>query len=94
MTTTSSATITAAPVLNKPQASDDKPPVTTVFVGNISERAPDAMVRTMLQRCGNVLSWKRIQGASGKLQGSLIFFFSFLDLKFFATPFSIRLLRV
>lgn len=22
----------------------------------------------MLQRCGNVLSWKRVQGASGKLQ--------------------------
>ncbi|ELT96574.1 hypothetical protein CAPTEDRAFT_219854 [Capitella teleta] len=68
----SNATISAAPVLNKPgsgnQTSDDKPPVTTVFVGNISDRAPDAMVRTMLQRCGNVLSWKRIQGASGKLQ--------------------------
>ena len=47
---------------------DEKPPVTTVFVGNISERAPDAMVRQMLQRCGNVLSWKRVQGASGKLQ--------------------------
>ncbi|XP_064600108.1 RNA-binding protein 25-like isoform X2 [Liolophura sinensis] len=48
--------------------SEEKPPVTTVFVGNISERAPDAMIRTMLQRCGNVLSWKRVQGASGKLQ--------------------------
>ncbi|CAG2220628.1 RBM25 [Mytilus edulis] len=47
---------------------EEKPPVTTVFVGNISDRAPDAMVRQMLQRCGNVLSWKRVQGASGKLQ--------------------------
>lgn len=47
---------------------DEKPPVTTVFVGNISDRAPDAMIRQMLQRCGNVLSWKRVQGASGKLQ--------------------------
>ena len=28
---------------------EDKPPVTTAFVGNISERAPDAMVRQMLQ---------------------------------------------
>ncbi|XP_014783634.1 RNA-binding protein 25 [Octopus bimaculoides] len=46
----------------------DKPPVTTVFVGNISDRAPDAMVGLMLQKCGDVLSWKRVQGASGKMQ--------------------------
>jgi len=46
----------------------EKPPVTTVFVGNISDRAPDMMIKQMLQRCGNVLSWKRVQGASGKLQ--------------------------
>lgn len=52
----------------KSEKKDEKPPVTTVFVGNISDRAPDAMVRQMLQRCGNVLSWKRVQGASGKLQ--------------------------
>ena len=24
---------------------------------------------TLFQRCGNALSWKRVQGASGKLQG-------------------------
>ncbi|ESO91992.1 hypothetical protein LOTGIDRAFT_217154 [Lottia gigantea] len=47
---------------------DEKPPVTTVFVGNISDKAPDVMIKQMLQRCGNVLSWKRVQGASGKLQ--------------------------
>lgn len=52
---------------------EEKPPVTTVFVGNISDRAPDTMVRQMLQRCGNVLSWKRVQGASGKLQGEIIY---------------------
>lgn len=52
----------------KEDKQDEKPPVTTVFVGNISDRAPDAMIRQMLQRCGNVLSWKRVQGASGKLQ--------------------------
>ncbi|XP_014669694.1 PREDICTED: RNA-binding protein 25-like [Priapulus caudatus] len=43
-------------------------PVTTVFVGNICERGPDTMIRTMLGKCGNVVSWKRVQGASGKLQ--------------------------
>lgn len=52
----------------KDDKKDEKPPVTTIFVGNISERAPDSMIRTMLQRCGNVLSWKRVQGPSGKLQ--------------------------
>ncbi|XP_067943525.1 RNA-binding protein 25-like [Watersipora subatra] len=45
-----------------------KPPVTTVFVGSISDRAPDNMIRTLLQRCGNIVSWKRVQGADGKLQ--------------------------
>merc|ERR1719495_2729146 len=43
------------------------PPV-TVFVGNITERAQDAMVRLLLNACGPVLSWKRVQGATGKLQ--------------------------
>lgn len=28
---------------------EEKPPVTTVFVGNISERAPDMMIKQMLQ---------------------------------------------
>ncbi|CAB1335672.1 unnamed protein product [Coregonus sp. 'balchen'] len=37
-------------------------PTTTVFVGNISEKASDML------KCGLVLSWKRVQGASGKLQ--------------------------
>ncbi|CAH8521612.1 unnamed protein product [Schistosoma rodhaini] len=46
----------------------EKPPVTTVFVGNIAECAPDQLIKTLLMRCGNILSWKRVQGASGKLQ--------------------------
>merc|ERR1719347_2452781 len=43
-------------------------PAVTVFVGNITERAPDAMVRHLLTTCGPVVSWKRVQGATGKLQ--------------------------
>ncbi|KAG5276875.1 hypothetical protein AALO_G00110770 [Alosa alosa] len=43
-------------------------PTTTVFVGNISERASDMLIRQLLSKCGLVLSWKRVQGASGKLQ--------------------------
>merc|ERR1712218_441545 len=30
--------------------------------------APDAMVRHLLTTCGPVISWKRVQGATGKLQ--------------------------
>ena len=45
-------------------------PSVTVFVGNITERAPDAMVRHLLTTCGPVVSWKRVQGATGKLQVS------------------------
>ncbi|XP_035228240.1 RNA-binding protein 25-like isoform X2 [Stegodyphus dumicola] len=45
-----------------------KGPPVTVFVGNITDRAPDTLVRQILQRCGIVLNWKRVQGANGKLQ--------------------------
>jgi hypothetical protein len=45
-------------------------PAVTVFVGNITERAPDSMVRHLLTTCGPVLSWKRVQGATGQLQVS------------------------
>lgn len=41
----------------------------TVFVGNITERASDALVRQILTKCGLVVNWKRVQGAKGKLQG-------------------------
>lgn len=44
------------------------PPV-TVFVGNITDKWPDPMIRQLLATCGQVLHWKRVQGASGKLQG-------------------------
>lgn len=44
------------------------PPV-TVFVGNITDKWPDAMIRQLLATCGQVINWKRVQGASGKLQG-------------------------
>ena len=58
------ATIAAPPTAGPAGAG---PPV-TVFVGNITERAQDAMIRLLLNACGPVLSWKRVQGATGKLQ--------------------------
>jgi len=62
-------------------------PVTKVFVGNISERVPDTMIRQMLQRCGSVLSWKRVEGTNGKLQA-----FGFCD---FAEPqYTLRCIRL
>lgn len=42
---------------------------TTVFVGNISDKASDTLVRQILLRCGRIEGWKRVQDASGKLQG-------------------------
>lgn len=35
-------------------------PIITVFVGNISERAPEAMIKKILQNAGAVVSWKRV----------------------------------
>lgn len=36
-------------------------PAVTVFVGNITEKAPDAMIRHILAACGHVISWKRVK---------------------------------
>ena len=62
------------------------PPV-TVFVGNITEKAQDAMIRHLLNTCGPVNSWKRVQGATGKLQA-----FGFCE---FASPdAALRAIRI
>ncbi|XP_032440509.1 RNA-binding protein 25b isoform X1 [Xiphophorus hellerii] len=72
--------VPSVPVVSKPpvpkkdlsamRAKDEESsgPTTTVFVGNISEKASDMLIRQLLAKCGIVLSWKRVQGASGKLQ--------------------------
>ncbi|KPJ04528.1 RNA-binding protein 25 [Papilio xuthus] len=39
---------------------DHDGPAVTVFIGNISSRAPEAMIRALLSACGPVLSWKRV----------------------------------
>lgn len=35
-------------------------PIITVFVGNISERAPEPMIKKILATVGAVISWKRV----------------------------------
>lgn len=35
-------------------------PLITVFVGNISERVPDMMIKRILGTCGVVINWKRV----------------------------------
>jgi len=42
--------------------------LTTVFVGNITDKASDTLIRQILMKCGFIVSWKRVQGASGRLQ--------------------------
>lgn len=32
-----------------------------MFLGNITERAPDTMVRQILAACGHVISWKKVK---------------------------------
>lgn len=56
------------PENNEEKKDGPEAPKTTVFVGNISEKAPDVLVRQLLAKCGVVLNWKRVQGASGNLQ--------------------------
>jgi len=50
-----------------PPTTNTGPPV-TVFVGNITERANDGMIRHILTTMGPIQSWKRVQGATGRLQ--------------------------
>ncbi|KAI6175124.1 hypothetical protein M3Y99_01993500 [Aphelenchoides fujianensis] len=51
-----------------PPPSAPKPPQATalLFVGNITERCPDVLMRQMLELCGPIENWKRIQGADGR----------------------------
>ncbi|VDM72036.1 unnamed protein product [Strongylus vulgaris] len=62
-------------------------PVTTVFVGNISEKCSNEFMQQMLQECGTVTTWKRIQGSNGKFQA-----FGFCD--FEEPEGTLRALRV
>ncbi|KAI4802431.1 hypothetical protein KUCAC02_020268 [Chaenocephalus aceratus] len=55
-------------IMRVKENNENSGPTTTVFVGNISEKASDMLIRQLLAKCGIVLSWKRVQGASGKLQ--------------------------
>lgn len=63
----SPATISAPPntttvAVAAANADIPKGPPVTVFVGNITEKAPDLMIRQILSTCGHVASWKRVQG--------------------------------
>lgn len=35
-------------------------PVITVFIGNISERAPEKMIKRIFATVGRVINWKRV----------------------------------
>ncbi|KHN71030.1 RNA-binding protein 25 [Toxocara canis] len=76
----------AAPAAPQPKP-PEKPPVTTVFVGNITEKCGNELIRSILSECGAVATWKRIQGSNGKFQA-----FGFCE---FESPFgTMRALRI
>ena len=52
---------TNRPIVGQPFHDQQGPPV-MVFVGNISEKATDTLVRQILMKCGTVNNWKRVQG--------------------------------
>uniref|UniRef100_A0A4W5MPM9 RNA binding motif protein 25b n=1 Tax=Hucho hucho TaxID=62062 RepID=A0A4W5MPM9_9TELE len=70
-----------ASLVKAKETDENSGPTTTVFVGNISEKASDMLIRQLLAKCGLVLSWKRVQGASGKLQGKNRTAFGFCEYK-------------
>lgn len=67
------ATYRAGPTINQhPQLYKNQPenefeeppksngPVITVFIGNISERSPEKMIKKILSSVGRVINWKRV----------------------------------
>lgn len=46
----------------------EKAPTTTVFVGNIHEKASNELMKSLLNRCGSVTQWKRVHGANNRFQ--------------------------
>ena len=42
-----------------------------VFVGNISEKAGDTLVRQILMKCGSVANWRRTSGVTYFLRSPL-----------------------
>ncbi|KAI1719593.1 PWI domain-containing protein [Ditylenchus destructor] len=59
------------PVINlnvKKELPQAKPPVTTVFVGNISDASSDDLIQKMLTKCGSVNNWKRLQHPTGTMR--------------------------
>ncbi|CAG9837817.1 unnamed protein product [Diabrotica balteata] len=60
---TSAPQIRAFPKLNpnREQQKQIQGPAVTVFVGNITEKAPDVMIRQILATCGHVISWKKVK---------------------------------
>jgi len=46
----------------------EKAPATTVFVGNIHERANNELLKSLLNRCGGVTQWKRVHGSNNRFQ--------------------------
>jgi len=62
-------------------------PSVTVFVGSITDRVSDILIKLILSKCGTVNVWKRVQGTNGKLQA-----FGFCD---YADPESaLRAIRI
>lgn len=42
--------------------------VTTVFIGNITDKCHDSVIQDILGKCGNVHTWKRLQDSNGKFK--------------------------
>lgn len=90
-----SVTISAPSTINTSVSQDiPKGPPVTVFVGNITEKAPDLMIRQILSSCGHVMSWKRVQGILNRRARIDYVREKFQLFSTFLRVHSIRLLRV
>ncbi|GAU91799.1 hypothetical protein RvY_03988 [Ramazzottius varieornatus] len=42
--------------------------VVTIFIGNIDDRVSESLIKSLINRCGVVVNWKRAHGTNNKLQ--------------------------
>ncbi|CAJ0946564.1 unnamed protein product, partial [Mesorhabditis belari] len=84
-----SPTIYFNPLLGRGQnlTGAQRPPQTSLFVGNISDKCTNEFIQQILEECGKVSNWKRIKGSNGKFQA-----FGFCD--FDEPDGTLRALRV
>ncbi|EDS37963.1 rbm25 protein [Culex quinquefasciatus] len=45
--------------------------ISTIFIGNINNKAPEPMIKKMMASCGTVINWKRVSSLGSTSSGAV-----------------------